>query len=212
MTKKYGAKVKRKNNTYTQYQKSRAKKLKEKTVEEKPVQLSAEETQALRDSITSQLVARAYAPVSHDTLSKSITYVTAGNGLFKVRKTPIAIFKEQIAEVKHESMGLPHMEEGVELAIPKLPFSYLIEALSFYRDINDMDKTEASILFFYNHNDVEIPDIPGVREENRIITYVPEQINSKTLSDFKDDEHVHWFRENTALLLETHSHRQKVIM
>ena len=177
-----------------------------KAGEKKMPEISEEQKQAVRDMLTSQMVGREYAPVSHDTLSKSITYVTAGNGLFKVRKTPVAIFKEQIAEIKEENTGLPDMEEGVELAIPKLPFKYLIEILSFYRDVNNKDKAEASVLFFYNHKDVALPDIPGVREQDRIITYVPEQVNSATLSDFEDDDWVHWFRENTALLLETHSH------
>lgn len=175
------------------------------TKPEKPA-LTKEQEDEIRQLMTEQLVGLEYAPVSHDTLSKSITYVTAGNGLFKVRKTPIAIFKEQIAEVKDENFGLPKMTEGVELAIPKLPFRYLIEALSFYRDIYVKDKTEASVLYFYNTDDVELPDIPAIREDNKIITYVPEQENSKALSDFKDDVWAHWLRENTSLLLESHSH------
>lgn len=185
---------------------TQAKKKSVKTTKKEEPKLTEEEINQIRESLTQQMIGNAYAPVSHDTLSKSITYVTAGNGLFKVRKTPVAIFKEQIAEIKNENIGLPDMEEGVELAIDKMPFRYLIEALSFYRDINDKDKTEASVLFFYNNKNVELPDIPGIREENKIITYVPEQTNSGTLSDFKDDEYVHWLRENTSILLETHSH------
>lgn len=182
------------------------KEVKVTAVKKETPQVTDAQREELRRLLAEQMIGREYAPVSHDTLSKSITYVTAGNGLFKVRKTPIAIFKEQISEVKDENIGLPFMEEGVELAIPKLPFKYLVEALSFYRDINEIDKTEASILYFYNHNNVSLPDIPGMREENRIITYVPEQVNSSTLSDFEDDNWVHWLRENTALLLESHSH------
>ena len=165
-----------------------------------------EQIEEARRMLHQQMVGREYAPVSHDTLSKSVTYVTAGNGLFKVRKTPVAIFKERVAEFKGQEIGLPDMEEGVELAIPKLPFKYLMEILSFYRDVNDKDGTEASTFFFYNHNDVSLPDVPGLREEDRVITYCPVQTNSKALSSFEEDEWVPWFRENTGLLLEFHSH------
>ena len=98
--------------------------------------------------ISAQLTERLFAPVTFEGIEKSVAYVTAANGLFKVTKTPIGLFKEQLEEFKTEVIGLPKMEIGVELAIPKIPMRKLIEALSYYRDINTKDRTEASVLFF----------------------------------------------------------------
>lgn len=165
-----------------------------------------ERQKALDELVASQLTDRQFAPVAKDDLTKQITYITARNGLFKIVKTPIALYTVQLQEFKTPIIGLPDMTPGVELLIPKLPFKYMIQILSWYRDINTKDKTEASVLFFWNNRNVALPDIPGLSQEGQLVIYCPEQVNSATLSDFTGDDHVHWMRENLALLLETHSH------
>ena len=163
---------------------------------------------ALEEMVAAQLTDRQFSNnVSYENLTKKVTYVTARNGLFKVTKTAIGLFKELVQEFKTPIVGIPDMEAGVDLAIPKIPMKYIVEALSWYRDINTKDKTEASVLFFWNHKDVELPVLPGLREEGKLVIYCPVQENSSALSDFTMDENVAWFRENLALLLETHSHR-----
>lgn len=160
----------------------------------------------LEEMVAAQLTDRQFAPITYEGLSKQVTYVTASNGLFKVTKTPIGLFKEQQEEFKTPVIGLPKMEAGVDLIIPKIPFKYIIQALSYYKDINTKDRTEASLLYFWNHLDKPLPNLPGLSAEGRLVTYCPIQVNSGALSDFTKDTNVAWMRQNLALLLESHSH------
>lgn len=153
-----------------------------------------------------QVTAREFAPVSHSSLTKSVTFVTAANGIFRVVKTPIGLFKEQLEEFKQEIIGLPKMESGVDLVIPKIPMEKLIQVLSWYRDVNTQDRTEASVLFFWNHDNLPLPELPGLSIDGQLVIYCPTQTNSGTLSDFSKDDNVTWMRQNLALFLETHSH------
>lgn len=144
---------------------------------------------------------------------KKITYVTAANGLFRVEKTPVALFRTKIAETKVKIPGLLPMEDGPLLLIPKIPFKLLQQTLSFYLDVYEKDKTEASLLFFWNKDNKTMPekysdgnDIKGLMVEGQFIVYVPQQENSGGLSEFHKDPMVNWLRENTAGLCETHSH------
>lgn len=156
--------------------------------------------------IASQLTDRQHAPVILDKLTKNVTYFTASNGIFKVIRTPVALFKIRITEGDNTVPGLPSMEEGVDLLIPKIPFKIIAQALTFYRDVNKQDGSEVSSLYFWNHKNIIIPNIPGVLQEGQLVTYIPVQQNSSTLSEFSDDPWVDWFRTNCALLLELHSH------
>lgn len=144
---------------------------------------------------------------------KKINYVTAANGLFRVEKTVTGIFKAQLSKTAVSIPGLKPMEEGVELLIPRIPFKYLLMALAFYRDVHARDKTEASLLFFWNKDNKPLPatysdgtKITGLLVDGQLVVYVPKQVNSSTLSEFHMDTAVTWFRENLSLLAETHSH------
>lgn len=145
---------------------------------------------------------------------KKITYFTASNGIFRVEKSDVAIFKTKVQEFE-KIPGLLPMEEGVELLIPKIPFKLLNMALTFYIDVNEKDKTEASTLFFWNKDNKPLPkkysdgtDIKGIYTDGQIIMYTPKQKNSATLSEFHMDPAVDYFRQNFCLLMELHSHRQ----
>ncbi|AFQ30310.1 hypothetical protein P4493_10480 [Bacillus thuringiensis] len=147
-----------------------------------------------------------------DTLKK-INYVTAANGLFRVEKTPIAIFKVKVQEYKKPIPGLKTMEEGPELIAPKIPFKFLQMALSFYLDVYEKDKTEASLLFFWNKDNKRLPEVysdnspvKGLISEGELVVYVPRQENQGGLSEFHKDPVVDWLRTNLCILCETHSH------
>lgn len=160
----------------------------------------------LQEMVYAQLTDKQFAPISYEGLIKPVTYVTARNGLFKVTKTPIGLFKEKLQSFDSPVYGVGEMDEGVDLVIPKIPFHVIIEALSFYKDVHTKDKTEVSSLYFWNHNNIRLEKRPGLRVDGQLITYVPIQKNSGTLSEFGDDDFVAWLRENTAILLEMHSH------
>lgn len=105
------------------------------------------------------------------------------------------------------------MESGAELLIPKIPFRFLQQALSFYTDVYDKDRTEASLLFFWNGENKTIArkysdgtDVKGLFVEDQLVIYVPRQKNTGTLSEFHADPMVEWLRNNLSLLAETHSH------
>ena len=156
--------------------------------------------------IAAQLTDRQFAPITPEGLTKNVTYVTAANGIFKVVKTAFALFTVKLTDTENTVPGLPAMEEGVQLLIPKIPFKIILQALSFYKDVNTKDKTEVSSLYFWNHNNVNLPNIPGIQSEGQLVTYVPVQENTATLSEFGDDNWVSWLRENLSVLLELHSH------
>lgn len=155
-----------------------------------------------------------------DYAQKPVNYVTAKNGIFRVTAKPIGIFASRVGAAPTANMipGLADLKEGVTLTIPKIKFDYWLQILSFYRDVHKKDGTEASVLFFWNHNNLEIPrayesvngqpgrEIKGIFEDGQLIIICPEQVNSGTLSNFTKDGMVTWLRANTTGLCETHSH------
>lgn len=158
-----------------------------------------------------------YAPVNYDELKKPMNMVTARNGVFQVHKTPVAIFVhcKTTFPKDQQLVHLPEMKEEVILLADKVPFRYLIEVLSFYRDVHKKDKTEAATLIFWNENDVQLPThypdqpskpIKGLTQEGRLIIYCPEQLNTSGDTNFQQDTFVTWLRENTARYIELHSH------
>lgn len=152
-------------------------------------------------------------------LEKEVTFVNASNGLFKVTKKPTGLFIEELQAYSQPVTGLAPVEKGVKLSVPKIPAKYLIQILSWYRDVNTRDRTEASNLFFINHNNVQPPthyvdpktgqptsEVKGLTIDGQLVLYTPRQTNSGTLSEFGDDPMVDWLRENMAIYLEIHSH------
>ena len=53
------------------------------------VKQKTEEQLNLERIVAAQVTERLFAPVTHDSMTKPVAYVTAANGLFKVTKTPI---------------------------------------------------------------------------------------------------------------------------
>jgi hypothetical protein len=144
-----------------------------------------------------------------------VNYVTAKNGVFRVSATPVAFFATLLykSEAKKIVPGLQDLKPGPTLRIPKIPFEHWVQVLSYYRDVYAKDKTEASVLFFWNDRNVDIPPtytdgkpIDGVLQVGQLILYCPKQKNSAGLSNFTGDTMVPWLRKETTPLLETHSH------
>ncbi|BCO16268.1 hypothetical protein_gp215 [Bacillus phage vB_BceM_WH1] len=177
---------------------------------------------ALRAKMAGQTMGFHTGPQTAEVYAQKPTnIVTAGNGVFRVIQKDIGAFITKLADGKIP--GLPEMQEGVELAIPKIPYKYWLQVLSFYKDVNAKDGTEASVIFFWNTNNVQIPthydptpaqaakgelgpEVKGLTQDGQLIIYCPVQKNSGSLSDFTKDSFVDWLRLNTAQLLETHSH------
>lgn len=171
---------------------------------------------ALKAQMAAQLVGHHVGPQSEEVYAQKPTnYVYASNGTFRVVQTPIAQFITKIGDVE-AGVSIPGntpMAEGPQLLIPKIPFKYWLQVLSWYKDVHTKDSTEASILFFWNTNNVEIPtayesgrEITGLTQDGQLIIYCPDQKNSSGLSDFTMDTMVPWLRQNTTPLCETHSH------
>lgn len=168
-----------------------------------------EEQKEVQRMIIMQTQDRKFAPVEDSEYQKVVTYVSAGNGMFRVRKTPVALFITK--EHSNGVPGLPDMEEGVRLLIPKIPFKYIHQIITFYRDVNAKDKTEACANFYWNDRNVAIPNYDGLTVDGQLVMFVPFQRNSGAQTDFESGYHtrgeeVDWMRENLTPLLETHSH------
>ena len=90
------------------------------------------------------------APVT--TFEKPITYVTCKNGLFEVRHSDLATIFARPKEV----LGvLEEGTEGVQLNIPKLPFEFLVQTISFFRGVCDRQKgsSEALVQIWWDRQD-----------------------------------------------------------
>lgn len=180
---------------------------------------------SLTNQLAGQLVGKHFAPVAPDAYEKPVNLVVASNGIFRVVKTPVALFISKTQEIPADNRipGLSPMEEGPELLIPKIPLKYLLQVLSFYRDVHRQDKTEASLLFFWNHNNVPLPThyeatpaqtrlgqqgdrVQGLTQDGQLVIYCPQQTNTSGLSEFHEDGMVTYLRENCSGLCETHSH------
>lgn len=161
---------------------------------------------AIAEIMARQLADYKFAPVDNSEYTKAVTYVTARNGVFRVVKTDVALFKTLYKAIENDITGLPKMEEGVELLIPKLDFRYILQALTFFKDVLAQDKTESSLLFFWNKDNKPLPDTKGIYQEGQLVVYCPKQVNQHALTDFGADPHIDWLRSNMGLLLELHSH------
>lgn len=180
---------------------------------------------SLTDQLAGQLLGKHIGPQPTEAYDKPMNIVFASNGVFRVAKTPVALFKSKVADIPATANipGVGRMEEGPELLIPKIPLKYLIQVLSFYRDVHKKDGTEASTLFFWNHNNVKLPthyqptaaqtrlnqpgdEVKGLSEDGQLVIYCPQQVNSGSLSEFHEDGMVNYLREHCQGLCEIHSH------
>lgn len=105
-------------------------------------------------------------------------------------------------------------EEGYTLEIPKIPKEIFNMIWSFYRDVNDMYGTEATVLVYYD-DEGKIGRVPEELEEEygnglcvkgKYVLYVPKQCNYVALTEYNGDELRNWLGKNLSIVMDTHSH------
>ena len=146
-------------------------------------------------------------------IDKPMVNIFAQNGLFHHVKGPHSSLLKRVADFpeyfENKCQSLPALTESITLkqdTYRQIPQDALLTVLSFYRGVHLIHGTEAQVNFYYNVNQVELPDIPGVTNwGNDLISYVPKQTVS-VVNTTTDDPHYHWFREKMIPFLETHSH------
>lgn len=102
-----------------------------------------------------------YRTLPIDQFEKAITYVTAKNGLFEVRHSDLCTIVTRPKEV----LGMTQdMKEGMTLNLPKLPFDFLIQTISFFRGVctKQQGSSEAMVQIWWDREDkvylINVPD------------------------------------------------------
>lgn len=133
-----------------------------------------------------------YKCVPVRTYTKPITYVCASNGLFEVRHSDLATIVTRPKTV----LGLvEEMKEGMTLNLPKVPFDFLRQTISFFRGVEAKMKgsSEALVQIWWD------------RTEGRHVIHVPEQQVSggsvRHQSTFDQDSTGRYFH-----VMDIHSH------
>lgn len=152
-------------------------------------------------------------------LDKNITYVLAQNGVFQFLKGDYGTIVKEASKFPHDISKklstLPELDETFYPTdhFPKIPLEAVLATLSFYKDVYDTHKTEAQVNFYYNHQNLPLPDFKGVKDwGNGIWSHTPPQnVSGATTEAFEEgsnnpDPDYVWMREHTTPLIETHSH------
>lgn len=137
------------------------------------------------------------------------------NGVFKVYSDAYFSIRYKTCNLKANSL-VGNIPDGVEYinTVSKLPRKYLEMLISFYREVNNLYKTEASLVVYYNHNNLDIPkefltkykDLMII--DGNYVILVPYQINNSVHSNFYSlsSDFIDWLEANMLGVLETHSH------
>ena len=121
-------------------------------------------------------------------LTKPVTFVAAGNGLFEVRQNAIGIFARKIDGVP----GMGNVAEGFHSSLPKLPWELFEQAVAFFKAVMKRHGgAEAYIQFFFN------------KEEGQYFAHVPKQRVSGGYVSFDRDVEL---EATHILVMEAHSH------
>ena len=143
-------------------------------------------------------------------------FVMAGNGIFKVLRKDAILNKVKIAGLT-SSFKVPLLQdisEDFEYILPKIPFKHYINILDFFKAVYEKDGTEASCMIYYNQTDEEI-EVPtefttlaekGLDIDGKWLIYAPKQVNTATLTDFRNDGFDEWLRTKYTKVIECHSH------
>lgn len=123
--------------------------------------------------------------------TKSVAYVMQGDGVYERRKNRLGIFVTKVATV--EIPGLDStLDDGWELAVPKVPASMLGTAIAFFRKVYSLHHSEAFVQFFY---DTDTKDY---------LLYCPKQVVSGASVKFERD--ASFETPSRILVMEIHSH------
>lgn len=87
--------------------------------------------------------------IGNTDLKKPVNYVMMGDGVWEIRKTQMGNIIRRMAEARIP--GLPcSLKEGIELAVPKIPFALLGQAVSFFRAVYRQHRAEAILRIVWN--------------------------------------------------------------
>lgn len=137
------------------------------------------------------------------------------NGIFKVYSDDYFSIRYKTCNLKVNSL-VGNIPNGVEYinTVSKIPRKYLEMLIGFYREVNNLYKTEASLVVYYNHNNLDIPEEFSDKYKDlmlidgKYIILVPYQINNSVHSNFYSlsSAFIDWLEDNMLGVLETHSH------
>lgn len=101
---------------------------------------------ALSAAMTDVRLAPLTAPLDPASLTRTITIVVDGQGLWEVKRNQIGMFVRKADRLPgRESF----MRAGFALALPKLPFELYGQIVAFFREVNTRWKTEAYVQCWY---------------------------------------------------------------
>lgn len=143
------------------------------------------------------------------------------DGIYRGMNNGCMIARKKILSYENNeefTIAAENGENGFKLIVPKIPFKYWQMVWNFYRDVNEEKKAEAAVLFFWNYKKLNLTnEIPKeileeysdgllLDNDSELILYVPKQENHVALTSYTNDKMRLWLKENTAILLDTHSH------
>lgn len=120
---------------------------------------------------------------------KNIVYVIQGDGIWEIRKNVLGTFTTRICKEKIPGL-VSNMKEGWELNVPLIPVKLLNSALSFFKEVYKIHKTEAHLQFYYD------------TETEEYILHCPKQTVGPASVRYENDSEFN----NCILVLEMHSH------
>jgi PRTRC genetic system protein A len=98
----------------------------------------------LEDMLVGHFVGR--IPRGH---GKPVSYVMCGNGLWEVRSNSLGVFRRHAAKMRIPGLQ-SRLEEGFELALPKIPLYLLWQAIAFFREVYGAHRSEAAVRVAYD--------------------------------------------------------------
>ena len=122
-----------------------------------------------------------------DKIEKPVSYIMAGNGIMEVRRNEIGTFCIKTDKIA----GLDNIREGIQMSIPKIPFSMLMQIISYFRAVNEKYKSEAIVQIFWD------------RTKKQYFINPPDQEVSGAHVDFKRDPTM---EKDHLLVMDIHSH------
>lgn len=122
---------------------------------------------------------------------KPVSWAMCGDGLWEIRRNSLGIFRRHVAEAAIP--GLPSgLEEGFDLALPKVPVSLLWQTVSFFRHVYSLHQSEAAVRVVWN------------RKTRKYLLDCPSQDVSAARCNFDRHKTI----ENSVVVAEIHSHGQ----
>jgi len=82
-------------------------------------------------------------------VSKPVSYIMQGDGLWEIRKNSIGIFRKRVAKI-HIPGLTSNMWQGVELTVPKIPIDLFWKSIAFFRKVYDIYGTESAVRVIYD--------------------------------------------------------------